>query len=60
MKAKEPLFVTEWRHIKAPQCCHTCDNYLPNGECRIYHTIPPEEFASKVNECEFWDLEIVF
>lgn len=60
MKHKEPLFVTDWRYIKAPKCCHTCDNYLPNGECRIYNTIPPEEFAMTKDVCDKWDLEIGF
>lgn len=60
MKHKEPQFVTEWRQSKPPKCCHTCDNYLPNGECRQFNSIPPQEFCESVDVCESWEMEIEF
>jgi hypothetical protein len=60
MKHEEPKFVTDWREMKPPKCCHTCDNYLPNGECRQYNSIPPKDFAESINACDSWDLEVPF
>lgn len=60
MKYKEPKFVTEWREMKAPKCCHTCDNYLPDGKCRKFNMIPPEDFAMTDGACPNWVLEIGF
>jgi len=57
---QEPKFIIEWRNAKTPQCCHTCDHYLPNGECRKYNSIPPEDFAMTVDACESWELEVPF
>ena len=60
MKHPEPKMITECRELKPPRCCHTCDSYLPNGECRQFHLEPPEVFAMTDGICPNWELEIVF
>jgi hypothetical protein len=60
MKHKEPQFVIDWRQTKPPKCCHTCESYLPNGECRQFRSIPPQEFCDSVDVCESWEMEIRF
>ena len=60
MKHKEPQFVTEWRKMQPPKCCHTCLEYSNDGLCLMYKEIPPEQFAKTVNICDKWQLDIPF
>ena len=59
----EPDFVRAWRDwIKngPPRCCHTCEHYSINGECVVFSTAPPPEFAEAPDECEKWEQELPF
>jgi len=63
MKHKEPQFVTLWRdkiQDPTPQCCHTCDNYLDDGKCWEFDSLPPKEFAESIGVCDKWFEEIPF
>lgn len=56
----EPQFVVEWRNVKPPKCCHTCDWYNKEGQCEFFKMEPPEEFANTKDQCEKWIQEIPF
>ena len=59
----EPEFLIQWREwMRAgpPKCCHTCDNFNKSGHCLAFDMTPPEDFASTVDACEQWIMEIPF
>ena len=59
----KPEFVVAWEKIAAagpPRCCHTCDRYLPNGDCAIADSPPPVDFAAAVGVCPDWAALIPF
>ena len=61
MKHPEPQIVTVYRAaqaMKAPQVCHTCENYLPDGICAEFDAEPPVDFAETPGSCELWIQEI--
>lgn len=63
MRPPEPDFVKAWREwIKngPPRCCHTCNFYGVNGECGVFHVVPPKDFAEALDECERWEQELPF
>lgn len=61
MRYKEPESVIKWRAgIKAPKCCHTCDEYDAQGKCMLHWSDPPEEFAATLNACPDWIEEMAF
>lgn len=61
MRPPKPDFVIEWERSKpAPRCCHTCENYTPDGICYIHKESPPDEFVNSVDVCDFWMEEIPF
>jgi hypothetical protein len=59
----EPEFLIQWREwMRAgpPKCCFTCDEYDASGHCMVFDMRPPEDFASTVDACEHWIMEIPF
>lgn len=59
----EPEWLIQWREwIRAwpPKCCHTCDHYDQFGHCLAFDMRPPEEFASTVDACDRWVMEVPF
>jgi hypothetical protein len=63
MRPPEPDFVKAWREwVKngPPRCCHTCNFYSVNGECGVFHVMPPKDFAEALDECEKWEPELPF
>lgn len=56
----EPDFVREWREMKQPKCCHTCDSYDSRGNCTYHVQRPPADFAACCDECPDWSAEIPF
>jgi hypothetical protein len=63
MRHKEPQHVTIWRDKVAspqPRCCHTCDWYEADGVCGKHLQRPPEDFASAVDSCPDWLMEVPF
>lgn len=60
-RPQEPDFLIQWREwMRAgpPKCCHTCDEYSPDGNCLKFDMRPPEEFAATVDSCDQW-LEVI-
>jgi len=43
-----------------PKCCHTCDHFDQSGRCLVFDMTPPEDFASTVDACEQWIMELPF
>lgn len=59
----EPEFLIQWRELMRagpPKCCFTCDYYTKEGVCDVYDSRPPDGFASSVDACEHWIIEIPF
>ena len=59
----EPEFLiqwSEWMRAGPPKCCHTCDHLNQSGHCLAFDMTPPEDFASTVDACEQWIMEIPF
>ena len=59
----EPQFLIDYREwVKAgpPKCCHTCDEYSPDGKCFKFDMRPPDEFAATPDACDQWIDEIPF
>lgn len=59
----EPQFLIDYRElVKAgpPKCCFTCDWYTKEGACLEFGMTPPEDFASTVDACDQWVLELPF
>ena len=56
----EPQFVIDWRNLKAPKVCHTCDWYDKEGICNFHKSEPPEDFASTIGACDSWVEELPF
>jgi len=59
----EPEWLTQWREwIRAwpPKCCHTCENFNQSGHCLAFDMRPPEDFASTVDACDRWIMELPF
>jgi len=44
----------------APKCCQICEHYNKDGLCEVYENAPPSDFASQINDCEHWSMEIPF
>lgn len=44
-----------------PKVCHSCANYdEQTGVCKDFGLEPPDEFLSKKNACDNWQLDIPF
>ena len=59
----EPEWLIQWREwVRAwpPKCCFTCEHYDQSGHCLAFDMRPPEDFASTVDACEQWLMEIPF
>ena len=59
----EPEFIVQWREwmrAEPPKCCHTCDHFDQSGHCLAFDMTPPEDFASTVDACERWLMELPF
>ena len=59
----EPEFLIQWREwMRAgpPKCCFTCDHFNQSGHCLAFDMTPPDDFASTVDACEQWIMEIPF
>jgi hypothetical protein len=59
----EPEWLIQWREwMRAgpPKCCFTCDHFDQSGHCLAFDMTPPEDFASTVDACEQWIMEIPF
>lgn len=55
----EPMAVTLYK-AGPPRCCHTCEHYGNDGLCVTFFMEPPEDFATTVDSCPEWEIEIPF
>ena len=56
----EPESIKEYFTRPYPACCHTCDLYDAEGTCIKFDMQPPEDFASAINACPSWVMDLPF
>jgi len=62
-KPPEPEFLKQWREWVQkgpPRCCHTCDFFGMDGECKKFNAKPDIEFLNTQDACEYWQQDIPF